>query len=61
MARVRADLEGGYRLSKWMKRTALRLGISERRVEQLKRLGLVQGAVVVRNRLALARAMRRAR
>jgi glycosyltransferase involved in cell wall biosynthesis len=61
VARVRADLEGGYRLSKWMKRTAMRLGMSERRVEQLKRLGLVQGAVVLRNRIALARAMRRAR
>jgi hypothetical protein len=44
-----------------MKRTAMRLGMSERRVEQLKRLGLVQGAVVLRNRIALARAVRRAR
>ena len=56
-----ADLQGGYRLSKWLKRTALRLGVTERRVEQLKRLGLVRALVVVRNRVALARAMRRAR
>ena len=31
-------------LSKWLKRTALRLGVTERRVEQLKRLGLVARA-----------------
>ena len=61
LARVRADLQGGYRLSKWLKRTALRMGVTERRVEQLKRLGLVRALVVVRNRVALARAMRRAR
>ena len=39
LARVRADLQGGYRVSKWLKRTALRVGVTERRVEQLKRLG----------------------
>jgi GT2 family glycosyltransferase/glycosyltransferase involved in cell wall biosynthesis len=61
LARVRASLEGGYRVSKWLKRTALRLGVTERRVEQLKRLGVVRGLVVLRNRVALARAMRRAR
>jgi hypothetical protein len=48
-------------VSKWLKRTALRLGVTERRVEQLKRLGVVRGLMVVRNRVALARAMRRAR
>jgi hypothetical protein len=48
-------------VSKWLKRTALRVGVSERRVEQLKRLSLVRALVVVRNRVALARAMRRAR
>jgi hypothetical protein len=37
------------------------MGVTERRVEQLKRLGLVRALVVVRNRVALARAMRRAR
>ena len=61
LARVRADLRGGYRVSKWLKRTALRLGVTERRVEQLKRLGVVRGLMVMRNRIALARAMRRAR
>ena len=61
LARVRAHLQDGYRVSKWLKRTALRMGVTERRVEQLKRLGLVRGLVVVRNRIALARAMRRAR
>jgi hypothetical protein len=61
LARVRADLQGGYRMSKWLKRTALRLGVTERRVEQLKRLGVVRGLMVVRNRIALARAIRRAR
>ncbi len=61
LARVRADLQGGYRLSKWLKRTALRLGMAERRVEQLKRMGVVRALMVVRNRVALARALRRAR
>jgi hypothetical protein len=61
LARVRADLQGGYRFSKWLKRTALQFGMTERRVEQLKRLGVVRGLVVVRNRIALARAMRQAR
>jgi hypothetical protein len=61
LARLHADLQGGYRVSKWLKRTALRLGMTERRVEQLKRLGAVRALMVARNRLALARAMRRAR
>ncbi|MEO5822624.1 MAG: glycosyltransferase, partial [Vicinamibacteraceae bacterium] len=61
LARVRADLQGGYRLSKWLKRTALRAGVTERRVEQLKRLGVVRGLMIIRNRVALARAMRRSR
>lgn len=61
LARVRADLQGGYRVSKWLKRTALRLGVTERRVEELKRTSLVRGLMNVRNRVALARAMRRAR
>ena len=61
LARVRADLQGGYRVSKWLKRTALRLGVTERRIEQLKRLGPVRGLVRIRNRVALARATRRSR
>ena len=61
LKRIRADLQGGYRVSKWLKRTALRLGVTERRVEQLKRLAVVRGLMVVRNRVALARAIRRAR
>ena len=48
-------------MSKWLKRTALRAGMTERRVEQLKRLGPVRALMVLRNRVALARAMRRAR
>ena len=43
LARVRAHLQDGYRISKWLKRTALRIGVTERRVEQLKQLGLVRG------------------
>jgi hypothetical protein len=61
LAQVRADLQGSYRLSKWLKRTALRLGVTERRIEQMKRLGVVRGLMMLRNRVALARAMRRAR
>jgi hypothetical protein len=60
VARVRADLEGAYRLSKWLKRTALRLGVPERRVEQLKRLKAVEALMILRNRVTLARARRRA-
>jgi hypothetical protein len=61
VARVRADLEGSYRLSKWLRRTALRAGMTEQRVEQLKQTGIVRAFVMVRNRVALARALRRAR
>ena len=54
----RARLERKFRVSRWLKRTALRAGVSEMRVEQIKRLGLVRALMVLRNRVALARARR---
>jgi hypothetical protein len=60
VARVHADLARSYRLSKWLKRTALRLGVTERRVEQLKRTKIAELFVIWRNQRALARARRRA-
>jgi glycosyltransferase involved in cell wall biosynthesis len=53
---VRARLRRGYRVSRWAKRTALRLGVSEARVEQLKATPPVQVAMRIRNQIALARA-----
>lgn len=60
LARVHADLARSYRVSKWLKRTALRLGVTERRVEQLKRTKVAEAFMTWRNRRALARAQRRA-
>jgi hypothetical protein len=55
---LRNRLERKFRLTKWLKRTALRAGISEMRVEQVKRMKAVSGLMSLRNRLALARARR---
>ncbi|MGE3844816.1 MAG: glycosyltransferase, partial [Vicinamibacterales bacterium] len=55
---VRAKLRNSYRASKWLKRTAMQLGVSEGGIEQLKALPPVQLAVRLRNRLALKRAGR---
>jgi len=60
LARVHAGLAGSYRVSKWLKRTALRIGMTERRVEQLKRTRAVEVLMAWRNRRALARARQRA-
>ena len=54
----RRRLEQKYRVSKWLKRTALRVGVSEGRIEQIKQVDLVRRALVWRNKLALARAQR---
>ena len=54
----RRRLEQKYRVSKWLKRTALRVGMSEGRIEQIKQVDLVRRALVWRNKLALARAHR---
>lgn len=58
MQAVRARLERKYRLSKWLKRTALALGMSEGLIERVKQAPPVRAALVWRNRLALARAQR---
>lgn len=59
VAALRARLAGKYRVTKWLKRTALRAGVSELRIEQLKRWKPVRALMAVRNRLALASAARR--
>jgi glycosyltransferase involved in cell wall biosynthesis len=56
MRALRSRLRDSYRTSKWVKRTALRLGLSEAGFEQIKALPPVRLAMGLRNRLALARA-----
>jgi hypothetical protein len=53
---IRAALARQFRVSKWLKRTALRAGVSELRIEQVKRLGAVRALMAARNRLAMRRA-----
>jgi GT2 family glycosyltransferase/glycosyltransferase involved in cell wall biosynthesis len=55
---IRAKLRDGYRVSKGIKRLALRLGVSEGGFERIKSLPPVRLAMRVRNRVALARAGR---
>ena len=55
---VRARLEQKYRVSKWLKRTALELGVPEGLIERVKETGPVRALLVWRNRVALARAQR---
>ena len=58
MSKMRTRLEGSFRLTKWAKQTALRLGLEERTVEQVKRWKVVESAMSLRNRVARARAQR---
>ena len=54
-------LEGKFRVSKWMKQTALNVGLSEGRIEQIKQTEPVRRALIWRNKLALARRALRGR
>jgi hypothetical protein len=58
MRALTAHLEGGYRLSKLLKRTALAFGVPEGRIEQVKHWRAVRALMRVRNSVALARASR---
>jgi glycosyltransferase involved in cell wall biosynthesis len=58
MKAVRTRLEQKYRVSKWLKRRALELGVSEGLIERVKDTGPVRTVLVWRNRVALARAQR---
>jgi hypothetical protein len=58
MRAVRTRLESKYRFSKWIKRTALELGVSEALIERAKQAGPVRALLVWRNRVAIARAQR---
>jgi GT2 family glycosyltransferase/glycosyltransferase involved in cell wall biosynthesis len=55
---IRVKLRNSYRASKWVKRTALRLGVSEGGFEQIKSLAPVRVAIRLRNQMALSRAGR---
>jgi GT2 family glycosyltransferase/glycosyltransferase involved in cell wall biosynthesis len=55
---VRARLERKFRVSKWLKRTALGLGVSEGSIETLKQSGAGRTLMTWRNRIAIARAQR---
>ncbi len=58
MAALIAHLEDSFRVSKWMKRTLLGLGVSEGQFEAFKRLGVVKAGMTARNRYARLRARR---
>jgi glycosyltransferase involved in cell wall biosynthesis len=58
MRAFRSRLEQQYRGSKWLKRTALRFGVSEYRIERLKQSGVGRAAMAAQTRLALHRARR---
>jgi hypothetical protein len=45
-------------MTRWLKRTALRAGVSEARIQQVKRWRAVQRAMIWRNKLAMARVHR---
>ncbi len=57
----RAHLSESFKASRWLKRTALRLGVKEGDVEALKRWGPVRAGMSMRNAVAIQRARRKAR
>ena len=58
MRAVRTRLEQKYRVSKWLKRTALNVGVSEGWIETIKTHEPMRSALIWRNRLAITRAQR---
>ena len=54
----RTRLGSQFRTTKWLKRTAIRAGISEARIEQLKQTRLVRALTIWRNKRAYTRARR---
>ncbi len=57
----RASMAESFKASRWLKRTALRLGVREADVEALKRWGPVRAGMAMRNAMAVRRARRKAR
>ncbi len=57
----RSHLSESFKASRWVKRTALRLGVKEGDVEALKRWGPVRAGMSMRNAVAIRRARRKAR
>ena len=58
---LRSRLEKSYRLTRWLKRVALGLGLRERTIEDVKRWRLTRTVMSARNAVALHRARRAAR
>jgi hypothetical protein len=58
LSKLRSRLVQGFRVTKFVKQTALDLGVSEHTLEQMKRWKVVESAMSLRNRLARARARR---
>lgn len=61
VAAFRTHLAESFKASRWLKRTALKLGVKEGDVEALKRWGPVRAGMSMRNAVAIQRARRRAR
>jgi GT2 family glycosyltransferase/glycosyltransferase involved in cell wall biosynthesis len=57
----RAHMQESFKASRWLKRTALSLGVKEGDVEALKRWGPVRAGMTMRNVLAIRKARRQAR
>ena len=57
----RTQMQESFKASRWLKRTALSLGVKEGDVEALKRWGPVRAGMTMRNVLAIRKARRRAR
>ena len=57
----RAHLSESFQASRWLKRTALRLGVKEGDVEALKRWAPVRAGMSIRNAVAIRRARGKAR
>jgi GT2 family glycosyltransferase/glycosyltransferase involved in cell wall biosynthesis len=57
----RSHLADSFKASRWLKRTALSLGVKEGDVEALKRWGPIRAGMSMRNAVAIRRARRRAR
>lgn len=57
----RAHMNESFKASRWLKRTALSLGVKEADVEAMKRWGPVRAGMSLRNAVAIHRARRKAR
>ena len=61
MRAMRERLTRSFRFSRWLRRSAVAVGVSEGRIEQIKQWKPVRAAMAARNRVAVARARSRTR